>query len=235
MFTIKIAELHIMIDNRYPFVESVCEKFIVDDKQYDFSVSVSNEELINEYNVSGKSFSPGYIESVCIYRQIAAKLPDFDAFVFHSAAIKYKDIGFCFAARSGTGKTTHINLWRKVYGENVKVINGDKPIIRIIDGTPYVYGTPWSGKERLEANDSVRLFNLCFIERDEVNSIKPISKFDVLGKILQQTYIPNDAVGRQKTLVLIEAMIEKTHLWKLCCNMSDDAAILACTTMCNED
>lgn len=63
----------------------------------------------------------------------------------HSSCIVSNRKATIFLGESGTGKSTHTRLWR----ENIPgawLLNDDSPIVRIIDGTVWVYGSPWSGK-----------------------------------------------------------------------------------------
>ncbi len=233
MFKIKIADLIVAISNKYPFVEDACKKYMVESDTFDFSVEATQEEIDAERDISEEIFSDGYLESVCIYRNIAKELPKYDAFVFHCAAIEYNNMAFCFAARSGTGKTTHIKLWRKVFGDKVSPINGDKPIFRYIDDVLYVYGTPWSGKENFNTNAGYPLKALCFIERATINSIEPLSVYPALNKALKQIYLPKDKDLFNNTLTLTERMLSTTPIWLLKCNISEEAAIIAFNAMNN--
>lgn len=72
---------------------------------------------------------------------MAKNIVKYDGFVIHGACILYKDNAYLFIAPSGTGKTTHIRLWIK-HLRDLVIINGDKPIIRLINTLPYIYGTP---------------------------------------------------------------------------------------------
>ena len=47
-------------------------------------------------------------------------LPDYDAILMHAAVIDNDGQGAAFAAKSGTGKTTRVNLWKTVFGGPVK-------------------------------------------------------------------------------------------------------------------
>ena len=63
----------------------------------------------------------------------------------HSSCIVSDGRAVIFLGESGTGKSTHTRLWR----ENIPgafLLNDDSPIVRIIDGTVWAYGSPWSGK-----------------------------------------------------------------------------------------
>lgn len=234
MFVIKIAELRILIENRFDFVRTICEQYIVDGDDYDFSVSVCDDELGTERKLSGEQFSDGFIESVCIYRAIARELPRYDAFVMHCAAIEYDGKAYCFTAKSGVGKTTHINLWKKRFGDKVRYINGDKPIFRFIDGEIIVCGTPWGGKEGLHSNVCFPLGSICFIERGENNEIESISSHDALNKLLNQVFLPDNNEYKFKTLDFIGELISKTPIYKLKCNISDEAAKTSFEKMTNK-
>lgn len=209
-----------------------CADYIIKSDRYDFSIEVSKEEFEKERIASGESFTDGFIESVCIYRNIAKQLPFYDAFVFHCAAVEKDGQAYCFAAGSGVGKTTHITLWKKVL-DDVTIINGDKPIVRFFDGKPFVCGTPWGGKENLHSNKIVPLRAICFLNRGAENSIETITADKSLSKILQQTFIPNDKDTAEKTLDLIGTLLNNVSFWLLNCNISDSAAILSYETMSN--
>ncbi|MBO5920617.1 MAG: hypothetical protein J6Q34_09055 [Bacteroidales bacterium] len=63
----------------------------------------------------------------------------------HSSCIVADGRAVIFLGESGTGKSTHTRLWR----ENIPgavLLNDDSPIVRIFDGSVWVFGSPWSGK-----------------------------------------------------------------------------------------
>lgn len=63
----------------------------------------------------------------------------------HASAVAYNGKGYLFLGKSGTGKSTHAALWLQ-HVAGTEHINDDNPILRIIEGKAYVYGSPWSGK-----------------------------------------------------------------------------------------
>lgn len=65
--------------------------------------------------------------------------------LIHASLVRHRGIGYAFTAESGTGKSTHVNLWMRNIDE-CDIMNDDNPIVRIIDGKAYIYGSPWSGK-----------------------------------------------------------------------------------------
>ena len=131
MFCVQIAEVLVAIENRYAFTERLCADYIVDvlPGECSFSVSATPEEIAAENSNDG-TFSPAYCESLALYRKICTRMLDYNAFLLHAAVVSYAGRGFAFAAKSGTGKSTHVAQWMRALGDDVTVVNGDKPILR---------------------------------------------------------------------------------------------------------
>ncbi len=227
MFKIKIAEINVLVHNKYKFSRLFCKDYLTDEDRTDLEVSCTDEEILEEISISELPISADYAESLCIHRAIAERLAEFDAFLFHSALIECDGSGVAFAAHSGVGKSTHIGLWKKVYGDRVRIINGDKPIVRFIDGEAKAYGTPWLGKEGFGVNDSCPVKAVCFIARGIENTIKKVMPFYVIAELFGQIYIPKLKNNAEKTLELLDRFTSKVDFYSLECNMIDDAAITA--------
>ena len=157
--------------------------------------------------------------------QFCNKLLEFDGFMLHASAVVYENKAYLFSAPSGTGKSTHTTLWRKVFGEdNTYILNDDKPVIRLADGKVTVYGTPWSGKTDQNKNIGVPLQGICFLERSKDNWIEPILAKDAAFGILNQTIRPADNSNMAKLLDLLDRLLQQTTVYRMGCNMDDDAA-----------
>ena len=225
MFKLLIADLVVEIDNKYNYINNYCQKYIyTGDKPTDIYVSISDQEIQQEYANSDEDFTEGYLESICAYRKIATALPKFDAFVLHSAVIQVEGKGIAFLASSGTGKTTHLLFWHKLCDESLKVVNGDKPIVRIIDGVPYAFGTPWSGKEGYNSNRRTILTDLCFIERAEKDEVINISGLSAAMLLMNQVYRPNNASMLDKTYNLANELLKSCNLRRVKCTNNISAA-----------
>lgn len=131
MFCVQIAGVLVAIENRYAFTEQLCADYIVDASpdECDFSVSATAEEIAAENN-DEDAFSPAYCESLALYRKMCTRMLEYDAFLFHSAVVSYAGRGYAFAAKSGTGKSTHVAQWMHTLDDRVTVVNGDKPLLR---------------------------------------------------------------------------------------------------------
>lgn len=232
MFTIRIAEITVRIENHFPYVEKLCCKYRVPDENPEIVVSVSEEEIREEMAAAEIKVSPGYAEGICVYRAICRQLPSrFGSYLFHSAVISYEGNGYAFAAQSGTGKSTHVALWQKRFGDGVHIVNGDKPIFRFSDGRLYAYGTPWCGKEGLEENTSVPLKAICFLERAPENSIRRISPEDAVMRVFRQILTPNDLDSVDALFPLLDRTLREVPCYLLGCNISEEAAEVAYSGM----
>ncbi len=225
MFYVRLAELNICIDNRYSYVQKMCSEYTISSDRADFSVSVTREEIFAEED--GRGFDVGYLESLALYRKIAEKIVEFDGFLMHGVVIETKGQGIAFLAKSGVGKTTHMRLWSSLLGDKLTVVNGDKPLIRIVEGNVFAYGTPWAGKENLHKNTKTELKKICFIKRSEFNECFKITKNNVFEQLIQQVYKPKNSNKLIKTVDLLERLIEQTDFYTIMCNTDPESAIIA--------
>ncbi len=222
MFTVRLAELNIAIDNKYEYVKTLCEDYIVEGEA-DFCVAVTDEQINAERN-SLEDEEP-YLESLAIYREIATSIIDFNGFLLHAAVISVQNSGIAFLAKSGTGKTTHLNLWLQLLGERLTIINGDKPLLRFIDGKLYAYGTPWAGKEALNTNAKTQLKNVCFISRAEQNKCFALTDKELIfKKLFSQVYLPKNPQSLKNTLDFFGKIMENCSFYSIECNMDIEAA-----------
>lgn len=231
----KLADLNIEFDLVYDRTCDYLSAYSENFETSDLYIKLTDSDFKNESKFSLEEnhalFHNKTLETTAVFRLMAEKLPLFDAAALHSCAFKVADKGIAFGAHSGTGKTTHMLLWKKLLGDNFVVVNGDKPLIRFIGDELYMYGSPWAGKEGLNNNIKVSLTDICKIERSETNETVPLSKEDAIEFLMKQIYMPMDPQMRIKTLELIYRIAEKVKFWKIKCNMELDAAEVAYNTI----
>lgn len=191
MFKINIAGITAELDNRYSYIYDYCKDWICDGTP-DFRAKVTPAELDNYIENCGYEVSPAVAERILICRKIAAKLPPFSAFLLHGGVVEYEGHGIIFSAKRGVGKTTHIDLWKRAFGDSVRIINGDKPVIRREGSIFKAYSTPWRGKENYGDNSSVMADTLCFIKRADKPSVEKISEKQAWTRICRQIIYPED-------------------------------------------
>ena len=229
MFYIRIADLNVQSHNIYPFVKEFCKDYLISPvSNPDIVVHTTNEEIKRELELEDANMPIPLAEGICVYRKICLELPKkFQGFLMHCAVIEYKGEGYAFSAKSGTGKSTHIRFWQKRFGEEVHIVNGDKPIMRFIDNRLVAYGTPWCGKEGYQTNMSVPLKAICFIERAEKNRIRPLTSAEIVSKIFPQILTPADVETVDTLFPMLDRLIRDVPCYMLGCNMSEEAAEVA--------
>ena len=230
MFKCRIANLVIEIHNRHEYSYLRCKNYVCDSAlPSDVVITLTDDDVMREK--TEEITNPQILEFSAIYRKLCHSLPYYDAFLIHGAAIAHGGVGYIFCANSGTGKTTHIEYWRKLFSDGVTVINGDKPIIRKKDGVLTVFGTPWCGKEGYNENTSAPVKNLCFIHRSKDNRTEKISTDEALLQIMPQLLLPDDEGELSRLFDLVDELINESGRYNVFCNMSVDAAKVAHSEM----
>lgn len=168
-----------------------------------------------------------FLENSLIHEQIAKKLIDYNVLLMHGSTLCMDEKAYLFTAKSGTGKSTHARLWREAFGEKVRMINDDKPLLKIVNNKVTVYGTPWNGKHRLGSNASAELKAIIWLTRGEMNHIEQMAKAEIYPVILSQSYRSSDPAKMIKILALQRELTAAVEFYKLSCNMEKDAALTA--------
>ncbi len=231
----RIAELLIEIEARYDLIPRTCRDYLACTADApDFSVCVGDGELAAVL-AENPSFSLESAESYAVFRHIVNEAAKRGVILFHAAVVEVDGSAYAFAAPSGTGKSTHIALWRKCFGKRVNIINGDKPFLRMKDGVLTAYGSPFCGKEGWQRNVSAPLRGLCFLSRGEENSILPVKEGELLPRVFAQMLKPSSGEGVSETLRLADILIKEVPIYHLFCNISPAAAALSFRTLTGID
>ena len=191
------------------------QKFDIDinvDKQRVLDAMAEHPELTQndwEYMLTGSDF----------YTQLI----QYDGILLHSSCIVVDGVAYAFSADSGTGKSTHTQLWLKRFGDRAYMLNDDKPAIRLIGDTVYACGTPWSGKFDYSTPAVVPLAGICFLERSENNWIKRAETSKALYNIFSQTIRRLGEENMNKLLDNLTEIFNNVPIYQLGCNISDEA------------
>ena len=93
-----------------------------------------------------------------------------DTLCIHAAVVSCGGKGYLFLGPSGTGKSTHAQLWLKHF-EGTELVNDDNPVVR----GGVVYGSPWSGKTPCYRNVSVPIGGIVMLSQAPYNKIRRLS------------------------------------------------------------
>lgn len=225
MSVYSIADLNIKINPIFPQTETRLAPYLVDCTDYDFDASVSMRDI--ELERSGE-FPDFTVESTLILRNVCRViLEKHSGFFFHSSALMLDGEAYVFTAQSGTGKSTHTSLWRKHFGERVVMINDDKPIIRKVGGKFFIYGTPWMGKADIGNNVKAPIKAVYVLKRGDKNSAERVTFREVFKEIFEATVLPDNAHATNELLSLFDEFFSSTPIFRLTCNISDEAVTAA--------
>ena len=155
--------------------------------------------------------------------------------LFHSSVVSYHSKAYMFLGKSGTGKSTHSQLWIK-HIEGTELVNDDNPVVRIIDGEARVYGSPWSGKTPCYRNVDDLIGGIVKLKQaphNEIRRMKPIEAYVALAmSISGMRWKKQMGDGLHQTENQLTATVP---VWHLSCLPDQEAAELCCKTIANKD
>ena len=151
--------------------------------------------------------------------------------LIHASCIMLGERAYPFIAQSGTGKSTHSSLWLK-HIEGAELLNDDNPIIRIIDGKPYIFGSPWSGKTPCYRNRQALLGAVTRIDRAPQNSIERLGPVQAFASMLPAcSSMKWDSAIYRNLCDAVTRIIETTPIYTLHCLPDQEAALLCHRTL----
>ena len=222
-FTLELARINVSAAVNFESTKNDCAGYLTDGAP-DITLTILPEDVEREREKSTIDCSDEQLEYLALNRKIADALSSRGVILFHASAVAADGEGFLFTAPSGTGKSTHASLWRKLLGDRVVTINDDKPFVGCVGGEFTVFGSPWNGKHRLGANVSAPIRGICFLSRGKDNEIKRISPDEALPLLLMQTYRPADADITALIFQTLIKMAQTVPVYKMKCNMDVSAA-----------
>lgn len=149
-----------------------------------------------------------------------------DTLMIHASTVEYNGNGYLFLGKSETGKSTHSRLWIKHISNSV-LLNDDNPIVRVIDGTVYVYGSPWSGKTCCYRNRRFPVGGIVRLIQAPYNKITSLTGIKAYASLLPScSCMKWDHKMAESVHFTISKVIETVPIYTLECLPNQDAARL---------
>ena len=146
-----------------------------------------------------------------------------DRVVYHGVALRVRGRGFIITAPSGTGKTTQYNWLARLYGPEVELICGDKPILQRTETGMLAHPSPWPGKEGLPCGAAGPICGVVVLEQAGHNTVTRLDKRKAVFPVFREILYASDD---EETAALAGRMAEGLlglPVWKLE-NLGDEAS-----------
>ena len=237
-FSMKIAGHVAQVESRFASTQAYFRDYLTEevpaftiaptDRDLEFEQSFSIAEAIAE-GIRPRTYNGAHLERAAIQRAFAEFLFDRDILLLHGSTVAVGDQAFLFTAKCGTGKSTHTRLWCQAHGG--RMVNDDKPFLKLRDAGVTAFGSPWNGKHGLSENIAVALQGICLLQRGEENRIWPIAPADALPMLRQQVFQPQDPAKLLRLEMLLQKLTRTVPLWAMECNKDIQAAHVAYQAM----
>lgn len=152
--------------------------------------------------------------------------------LIHASVTLHGDKAYAFLGKSGTGKSTHSQLWINNI-EGCELLNDDNPVIRVADdGEVRIYGTPWSGKTPCYRNLSAPLGAIVDLHQAKKNEIRRMKLAEAYAalyvSVSSYRFMKEMALGQHRTN---ESLVTTVPCFSLNCLPDADAAWLCYNTV----
>lgn len=140
------------------------------------------------------------------------------------------------SAPSGTGKSTHGELWRTHLG--AQILNGDyafleanpqkaaQPDKSVREFGTYFRGTPFCGSSSYAQSGKRRVDDIVFLRQAPHNSVKRLGGMVAYKNMLENAFVPFwDEHKAQFVLDSIAVTLDDVRIWQLDCTAEPEAAL----------
>lgn len=143
--------------------------------------------------------------------------------VIHSASLLYQGMAWLFSGPSGTGKSTHTNLWNKHWG--TPILNGDLNLLSIENDQAVIHGLPWCGTSGISDTGTYPLGGIILLKQAPEDSVEELSPDQKTLLIMNRFISPSwtrDMLGQN--LIFAETLSSKIMVCRLKCTKEASAA-----------
>ena len=155
-----------------------------------------------------------------------------DTLVLHAVVVSYGGKGYMFIAPSGTGKSTHAQLWLE-HIEGTELVNDDFPVVR----GNMVYGSPWGWRTPCYRNVSYPIGGMVRLSQASFNKIRRLSSIEAYMNLFVSSADKKYFGSRiaDKMHQLEERLASTIPMWHLECLPDEAAARLCHDTITNRN
>lgn len=152
----------------------------------------------------------------------------------HSSFITHGGQAILFSAPSGTGKSTQAALWERHAG--AEQINGDRSVIRCVDGVWTAFGFPFAGSSGIYKNKSAPIRAIVVLRQAPDNTIERLAAPEAFRLLYSETAIQRwNTQGHAAAVDLLIRLCAAVPVYRLCCTPDERAVTLLQKTLAPEE
>lgn len=181
------------------------------------SIGLSKEQFEEVKPTYPHTMSDSLVEFSELTTLTADALIHLERCVFHGVAFVWRGKCYIFTAPSGTGKSTQYVLWKSVLGDQMRILNGDKPLLHISVTEPvFVHPSPWTGKEGMGRNETAPLGGIILLEQAQENEMFRLSpRQSAIPLFVQFLHSAVDEDSVRKVALMEERLLNSVPVWLL--------------------
>lgn len=195
------------------------------DRPPEVSVRITREELLEAREVYPPDSTPQYLEHMQLCYRLSGAMMPLRRAIFHGAAIGYRGRAYIITAPSGVGKTTLYLLLKLLMGDELILINGDKPMLEFAGDRIVVHPTPWNGKESMGRRESLPLGGLVFLGRGEPHAERAEARAVAEEAYRQFLFLADDAETARNAAALCDELLRSVPCYRFWSRGDDATAV----------
>ena len=152
----------------------------------------------------------------------------------HSSFVRCAGSAILFTAPSGTGKSTQAGLWEKYAA--AEQINGDRTVIRCINGVWTAYGFPFAGSSGIYRNESAPIRAIAVLRQAPENTIERLRASEAFRLLYSESAMQRwHEAGHAAVVDQILQLCRSVPVYMLRCTPDERAVRLLQKTLSMEE
>lgn len=140
----------------------------------------------------------------------------FGGFFLHASYIVRDGKAVLFTAPKQTGKSTQAALWEKHRG--AEIVNGDRALLRSVDGEWRAFGSPYSGTSGICRNKTAPISAIVILSQADENTVRPVGSREAVITLLEGcSYDAWDREQVSAVMDLFQSLITSVPFYHLSC------------------
>lgn len=176
----------------------------------------------------------GQLDRLLDVTELELQLLSLGAVSLHSSLVRRAEgDAILFTAPSGTGKSTQAALWEQFAGADT--LNGDRSILRCVDGVWTAFGSPFAGTSGIFRNEHAPVRAFVVLRQAAENTIRRMAPAEAFRALYSEMVLPRWHTGAHETLIsLVETITRQLPVYLLACTPDERPVRLLSDTLKGE-